>query len=336
MLQRQSGYNNFSGFSSRKLKLFEEVFRVYYSERLESSNLFLIPVKLNNPYSIEMFEALLREISVHLNFDSEEINLRDVPGCDIYSDDISLHHLFFENVNPGLVKKTLLNVFRNMNGVNPNSRLNKFGLFIPRTGKISCYTFLHGGYYRFRLALFKLKFIHSDLCDYLTALPYSCPNHYFFSGPRASGLRFQLDAGLIRADGHQIINIAADALKVRILKSAHEDVEKYFLETDPSAVAAEVPVWLEPEEKEEFGFLKSHLTGTLTGHIDLLRYENNNMIGIWDYKPRAKYEKYAHVQVFLYALMLSRRTGLPLNRFLCGYFDSKDTFFFNAGSAVVA
>jgi hypothetical protein len=144
-----------------------------------------------------------------------------------------------------------------------------------------------------------------------------------------------LEVDLERADRHQIISSAADAIKERILKSEHEDVEKYFLETDPSAIAAEIPVWLEPGEMEQFRFLRSPFMGTLTGHIDLLRYEDNEMIGIWDYKPRAKYEKNAHIQVFLYALMLSQRTGFPLNRFLCGYFDSKTAFYFNASDVSV-
>lgn len=335
MLELQSQSNIFSDFSLRRLKSFEEVFRDFYADRLETCSLFLLPVNLNNPDSIRMFGSLLGEISIKLNFHYSEINLRDLPGCDVNPDNILLQHLFFENIRPELVKNTLLNVFRNITGGNYNSRLNKFGLFIPRTGKISCYTFLHGGYYRFRLAVFKLKFILPALRDYFSALPYSCPNHYFFTGPRASGFRFPLEADLKSADRHQLISTTADALKERILKSEHEDVEKYLLETDPFTVAAEIPVWLEPGEMEQFGFLRSPLKGTLTGHIDILRYEDNEMIGIWDYKPRAKYEKHAHMQVFLYALMLSQRTGLPLDRFLCGYFDSKTAFYFNASDVSI-
>lgn len=326
----QFEYKKFSDFSLHKLKSFEETFRNFYSERLETSSLFLLPVNLEDSDSKEMFECFLREISIKLNFHSAEINLRDVPGCHVNTNNILLQHLFFENVNPGIVKNIILNVFRNITGGSYNSRLNRFGLFIPRTGKISCYTFIHsGGYYRFRLAEFKLKNVHPVLRDYLSALLYSCPSQYFFSGPRASGHKFQLNADLINVDQHEIINTTADALNERILKSAHEDVEKYFLETDPSAIAAEVPVWLEPGEMKQFKFLKSPFAGTLTGHIDLLRFENDGRIGIWDYKPRAKYEKSAHIQVFLYALMLSQRTGIPLNKFLCGYFDSKMVFYFN-------
>ena len=72
------------------------------------------------------------------------------------------------------------------------------------------------------------------------------------------------------------------------------------------------------------------IMGKLTGHIDVLRAAKNGRIEIWDYKPRARYEKKAHMQVYLYALMLSQRSGIPLNNFLCGYFDSTDAYFFNA------
>ena len=34
------------------------------------------------------------------------------------------------------------------------------------------------------------------------------------------------------------------------------------------------------------------------------------------------------VQVFLYALMLSLRTGLPLTAFVCGYFDEECAYVF--------
>jgi hypothetical protein len=66
----------------------------------------------------------------------------------------------------------------------------------------------------------------------------------------------------------------------------------------------------------------------LTGHIDVLRLEEDGRLGVWDYKPHAAAERDACIQVFLYALMLSLRTGLPLSAFLCGYFDEKDAYLF--------
>ena len=71
----------------------------------------------------------------------------------------------------------------------------------------------------------------------------------------------------------------------------------------------------------------------LTGHIDVLRREEDGLLGVWDYKPHAAAERNAHIQVFLYALMLSLRTGLPLSAFLCGYFDEKDAYLFSPAQA---
>ena len=49
---------------------------------------------------------------------------------------------------------------------------------------------------------------------------------------------------------------------------------------------------------------------------------------VWDYKPNAQKEKYAKCQTLFYAIMLSKRTGIPLERFRCGYFDEKTAFVF--------
>lgn len=49
---------------------------------------------------------------------------------------------------------------------------------------------------------------------------------------------------------------------------------------------------------------------------------------ILDYKPEAKKEKHAHVQLTIYALALARRTGLKLKNFKCAWFDEKDYFEF--------
>ena len=65
----------------------------------------------------------------------------------------------------------------------------------------------------------------------------------------------------------------------------------------------------------------------LTGHIDVLRVEDGK-VWVWDYKPNATKEKYAHCQVLFYCLMLAKRTGIPLDRFRAGYFDEDTAFVF--------
>jgi hypothetical protein len=68
----------------------------------------------------------------------------------------------------------------------------------------------------------------------------------------------------------------------------------------------------------------------LTGHIDLVRYDGSR-IEIWDYKPKARLEKWAKAQVFLYARLLSLRTGVPLEQIVCGYFDESVAYMFDPG-----
>src|ERR1041385_2369203 len=54
----------------------------------------------------------------------------------------------------------------------------------------------------------------------------------------------------------------------------------------------------------------------------------NGHIHILDYKPEARKETHAHVQLTIYALALARRASLLLKVFKCGWFDEKDYFEF--------
>jgi len=64
----------------------------------------------------------------------------------------------------------------------------------------------------------------------------------------------------------------------------------------------------------------------VTGHIDFLQIRNG-MVHILDYKPKAEKEKPIE-QLTLYAMALSRLTGLRLFEFKCAWFDEKDYFEF--------
>lgn len=329
MGQFRLAFNN-PDFGCRELKLLEDKIRDFYSVQLESGSMFIMPVDPDRCECVSFYENIIKEISARLNYQFQKINLIDTPWCTKdNNNNILLHHLYFENIHPDSVKNNLCEILRSFSDDFLHHRLDKFGLFIPRTGRVTCYTFIHsGGYYRFRLARFKLKSVYPCLQNFLLDLPVKCPYNYFLSGPRASGFNLRMDIELKHLSCHDLIRLSGDALKDRKLKSAHEDVEKYLLESDPQSIAAEVPVWLEPQETKHI--LNYLFDGTLTGHIDLLRYEKNGIVGIWDYKPHAKYERRAHIQVYLYALMLSLRTGIPLDNFLCGYFDSEDAFYYYA------
>ena len=331
MVQLQKEYEGFTRFGVKELKNSEDRLKIYFSNELETSSLFLMPLRQSDSGSTAACETLVKELIPSLAFRQSTTDLKDIFPGTRNPDSSILHFLVFENIEPVFVKQVLLNKIREISGKNHRSiRYNKFGLFIPRTGKIICFSFAHSGsmYYRYRLAEFKLQNLPSGLSNYLLSTLSYCPNEYFFSGSRASGFFLNLKVQIKHSNSHKLCCLASRALRAGKFKSNHENVEKYFLESDPETIACEVPVWYEEPQNS-----KLQIEGVLTGHIDVLRYEKNGMIGIWDYKPRARYEKKAHVQVYLYALMLSQRTGFPLKKFLCGYFDSLEAYFFNAGDA---
>jgi ATP-dependent exoDNAse (exonuclease V) beta subunit len=103
-----------------------------------------------------------------------------------------------------------------------------------------------------------------------------------------------------------------------------------MLANDSVTVAVEVPVFLSEKDilyYRSIGFNLDFQSAVITGHIDFLQIRNG-YIHILDYKPDARREKHAHVQLTIYALALARRTGLPLRVFKCGWFDEKDYFEF--------
>ena len=82
--------------------------------------------------------------------------------------------------------------------------------------------------------------------------------------------------------------------------------------------------------QEELKFkIPFKLDKVLTGHIDILQLRNG-AVHILDYKPDASAGKKsaAVTQLTLYALMLSRLTGLRLYDFKCAWFDEEAYFEF--------
>lgn len=193
-----------------------------------------------------------------------------------------------------------------------------------------------GGYYLYRLNQAKIERLcggeFQNLQSFLNAVFSNCPDDYFRIGPRSSALKFKIKADLIEVRGHEVSALAQLGLennrnRFRFkFSEAHQKVQTFMIENDSNTIATEVPIWIEANELEGFSTLfKSDFP--LTGHIDILRVEDGK-IWIWDYKPKAHREKYAATQTFFYALMLSKRTGIELERFRCGYFDSSYAFLF--------
>lgn len=186
-------------------------------------------------------------------------------------------------------------------------------------------SFMHGWHYIYRMHTLKsgqlLNNGFSSINNYLNSVFNSCPDEYFLQGPRGSKLKFKVDADLRCSTNHEVSKLAKLGLEINAerFKSGHSKVQVFMLENDHKTIAIEVPLWFSPEESK----LYSAILGKdpLTGHIDLLRVEDDK-IWVWDYKPDAIAEKFAATQTYFYALMLSQRAGVPLNHFMCGYFDS--------------
>jgi hypothetical protein len=188
----------------------------------------------------------------------------------------------------------------------------------------------HGWFYHYRMHVPKTARLccngFSSLGAFMEKMLEACPDHYFTSGPRSSALRFDVNTQHIRVDGHEVSKLAELGLRHGSYRTAHSNVEVYMLERDTNTIAVEVPIWLLPGELEMYHSLFD-CEEPLSGHIDILRVEDD-LIWIWDYKPNAEKEKYANCQLLFYALMMSKRTGIPLEKFRCGYFDDKTAFVF--------
>lgn len=183
----------------------------------------------------------------------------------------------------------------------------------------------HGWYYHYRIHSGKT----SDLCNngysklksFLESTMKDCPDEHFVTGPRSSSLRFPLDIDMKIHDEHEIIELTTQGLQsMDNYKTGHSKVQMFMLQFDRSTISVETPTWLHSKEMKGFETLFQSKE-PLSGHIDILRIEPNNKVWIWDYKPNAEKERYASTQVFFYALMMSKRTGIPLKKFMCGYFD---------------
>lgn len=177
----------------------------------------------------------------------------------------------------------------------------------------------------------------APLRDYLEAVPSSCPHELF----RAQNGRASARKGGFDLDGVPIIprhdNAAVRTARLVLQavannKRRHEALQDFMLANDSATVAVEVPVILTADDLAHFAEHGAHIPLTLargeliTGHIDIvqLRY---GFVHILDYKPGARRDKPVE-QLMIYALALSRATGINLDRFKCAWFDDRDYFEF--------
>jgi len=205
---------------------------------------------------------------------------------------------------------------------------------------------IHQQIYDFKFHRAKLDLILNEefkhfkfkpLRDFLELVSSECPHQIFREKQeRASEKKEKFDLTQVKiipkkSLASKFANFVVQAVNNNKLR--HEILEEFMFFNDSVTVAVEIPILLDSEDvnhyKFELGFdipFSIEDGKYLTGHIDLIQIRNGS-IYIMDFKPSAKKEKPIE-QLTLYALALSRLTGIRLYHFKCVWFDSKDYFEF--------
>ena len=175
------------------------------------------------------------------------------------------------------------------------------------------------------------------LQEFLELVSAECP-HQIFQGTtkRASEFKgiFSLEQVKIVSKintTNKIANFVIQAIANNKLR--HEMLHEFMLVNDSVTIACEVPVLLSSDDlrhyKHELNFnipIQLEEGQYITGHIDLIQVRNG-AIYVIDFKPSANKEKPIE-QLTLYALTLSRLTGLRLYHFKCAWFDENNYYEF--------
>jgi hypothetical protein len=203
----------------------------------------------------------------------------------------------------------------------------------------------HKQIYRFRYHRAKMDLLLQDyknlrfkpLKEFLEYTVVDFSHQYFLEGKRSSEIKekFDLSQVVLTEKSNLAVRMASFVLQaVNDNKERHEVLQKFMLVNDSVTVATEVPVYLNGGDlrhlQESLNYrIPLELPpegGVLTGHIDLLQVRNG-LVHILDYKPGAGKERPVQ-QLMVYALALSRLTGLRLYDFKCGWFDDKNYYEF--------
>jgi PD-(D/E)XK nuclease superfamily protein len=211
-------------------------------------------------------------------------------------------------------------------------------LFDP-TAMIRSFILRHKQVYRFQLHRAKLELLlkiarHSHLApakNYLEAVGENFPHGMFQTTEhRSSKFPTRLWPPIVRKENYATRLAALVLPTAAANKKRHETLQRFMLLNDSATVAVEIPVYLTAEDIAYYrgrGFKLDFDNSLVTGHIDFLQIRDG-YLQILDYKPDARKEKHAHVQLTIYALALARRTNLPLKNLKCAWFDEKDYFEF--------
>jgi hypothetical protein len=198
--------------------------------------------------------------------------------------------------------------------------------------QVHLYTIHHGNLAH--LCSFPYHRAYEPIRDYLVTgvLGPKFPHELFTREDRERSSQYPviLQAEVTRRDNYAT-GLAGLALRIAPSnKKRHETLQRFMLLNDSATIAVEIPIYLTPDDFTYFqsrGFTFPFGNHPITGHIDFLQLRSG-FLHILDYKPDAAKEKHAVTQLTIYALALSRRTGLPVKAFKCTWFDDQDYFEF--------
>jgi DNA-directed RNA polymerase subunit RPC12/RpoP len=174
----------------------------------------------------------------------------------------------------------------------------------------------------------------SALADFLETIPQTCPHDLFCredgarSSQRASDF-IALDNLIVVKKQNAATETAALVLPaVGSNYERHPKLQRFMLANDSTTIAVEVPVWLAQddiaalERQHGIRLLAAGAESSITGHIDFLQVRNG-AVHILDYKPDARPNK-PIAQLTIYALALSRLTGIKLFDIKCAWFNENE------------
>ncbi len=198
--------------------------------------------------------------------------------------------------------------------------------------------FYHQQVYDFKYHKLKLNIAakrYPAIKKYINEILTSLDNTLFESGPRCSSPIEEIKQAFTQNilpkikvrriknnNATKIASLSKDLAHTN--RERHKKIQNFFLINDSATIAIEVPVYLQPEEAKAFNI---PLILPLTGHIDILQIRGGQ-IHILDYKPDATFDKITKIQLLLYAFLLGNRTNIPLENFICAYFDNRNYYQF--------
>jgi len=260
-------------FEQSECKSIVESFKVLFAEKMDRPNMFIMPYDSSNERTstrFEKVESILRE-DFTITILELSPNACGLSNCSSALDNLTFKCIAIDSGKPEKIRDIIKEVLwpthndekgsptlsevltGSQNTVMKPFTLSAYGIFVPyriqKFGPIRTHSFNHKPvFYRYRLAVNKIKQLPAKLELYLQLLFNDCPNHLFQKSEFRASARTcddcKIEAQIVRSQEHELIKVAKKSLSINQFKSRHENLQKFFLLNDPFTVACEVPTFL--------------------------------------------------------------------------------------------